>query len=96
MQNGFHWLQGWKYTFKEGRPYRVMVLMVNMSIYTVLTPYENQWYDFNKEFCKPDPCENWGSYHNAEGHPKRGKFIIKICATKMGFNLDQADISFNP
>ena len=73
-----------------------MVLMVCTSIYTVLTPYENQWYAFNKEFCKPDPYENWGSYVNAEGHPKCGKFIIKICTTKMGFNLDQADIWFNP
>ena len=73
-----------------------MLLMLIMSIYTVLTPYENQWYDFNKEFCKPDLCENRGSYHNAGGHPKCGKFVIKMYTTKMGLNLDQADIWFNP
>ena len=52
-----------------------MVLMVSMSIYTVLTPYENQWYDFNKEICKPDPYENWGSYHNAGGPPNVGNLL---------------------
>ena len=73
-----------------------MVLMASMSINMVLTPYDNQWYDFNKELCKPYPYEDWGSYHTAGGHPKCGKFIIKICTTKMEFNLDQAEIWFNP
>ena len=73
-----------------------MVFMVNMSNYTVLTPYETQRYNFNKEFRKPDPCENWGNYHNAKGHPKCGKFIIKMGTAKMGFSFNQADMWFNP
>ena len=94
--DNFHWLEGWKWTSKKGRPYRVVVLMVSMSNYTVLTSYENPQYDFNKEFRKLDPCKNWGGYHIARGHPKCGKFIIKMGATKMEFNFNQADMWFNP
>ena len=73
-----------------------MVLIVSMSNYTVLTPYENQWYDFNKEFRKPDPCENWGNYHDARSHPKCEEFIIKMGTTKMGSNFNQTDMWVNP
>ena len=62
--------------------YWKMVLMVSMFIYTVLTPYENQWYDFNKEFCRPDPCENWGSYHNAGDHPNVGNLLSNCVPLK--------------
>ena len=75
-KNRFHWREGSKWTFKKGRSYRVVVLIVSMSKYTILTPYENPSFDFNKEFRKPEPCEYWGGYHNARGHPKYGEFII--------------------
>ena len=41
-----------KWTFKKGRSYRSVVLIVSMSNYTVLSPYENPLDDFNKEFHK--------------------------------------------
>ena len=60
-----------------------MVLMVSMSNYTVLTQgYENQWYDFNKELRKPDPCENWGSYHNARATSNVGNLSSKLVPLK--------------
>ena len=40
-KNRFYWLEGWKWTFKAGRPYRVVALIVNMSNYTFLTPCKN-------------------------------------------------------
>ena len=56
----FHSLKGWKWTLKKGRPYHVVLLIVSMSNYTVWTPYKNPWYDFSKEFRKPEPCEKMG------------------------------------
>ena len=72
------------------------MLIVSMSNYKVLTPYENPLYDFVKEFCKPEPCENWGGYHYARGHPKCGNSILKMGTTNMVFNFNQADMWFNP
>ena len=54
----FAWYQNFNFIFrlkmdKEGRWYSVVVFVVSMSNYTVLTPYDNHWYDLNNKFAKP-------------------------------------------
>ena len=41
-ENHFNWIQGGKWPSKKGRPYSVVVLIVSMSNYTDLTPYDNR------------------------------------------------------
>ena len=38
---------------------------------------------------------NSGGYCNARGHPKYGKFILKMGPTETGFNFNQADMWFS-
>ena len=68
----------------------------HVQLYGFNTIWENPQYDVNKEFRKLDPYKNWGGYHIARGHPKCGKLIIKMGATKMEFNFNHADMWFNP
>ena len=51
---------------------------------------------FQQEISQTRAMQKWGDYHNARGHPKRGKYILKLGTTKMGFNFNQADMWFNP
>ena len=89
-------------------PLQVIITITysNFSYWNLLCWWNNAWsvtswdfkirWRFNQEFCKPEPCENWGRYHDARGHAKCGKFIIKMGTTKMGFNFNPADVWFNP
>ena len=83
-------------SIQERASYGVVLLIVGMSNYTDLTPYDNRQYDASTKFHKTEPCKNRIRYHNARGHPKYDKCIIKTGTTEMGFNFIEADMWFNP
>ena len=67
--------------------------------YVHLYVFNTVWDDMipTRNFAKPIHAKIKAATIIQEATPNVGNlFIIKMCTTKMGFNLDQADIWFNP
>ena len=47
-------------------------------------------------FANQNHEKNKIGYHNAGGHTKCDKYIIKLGTIEMGFNFNQANMWFNP
>ena len=53
----------------------------HVKLYGFITIWESRR-RFQQGISQTDHAKNWGGYHNARGHHKCGKFIIKIGTTK--------------
>ena len=71
-----------------------MLFIVSVSNYTILTQHRIRIPNMisTRNFAKPTHAKNRGGYHDATGHLKCVKYVIKMGTTKIRFNFDKADI----